>query len=263
MGSWWRAEGKRLRLAATVVGGVVLAATGVVGWAQSNTVYFACVGEASGTMRLVSQEAACRNGEYKISWNQVGPKGDKGDPGPLGPTGPAGTDGAQGPQGIQGPVGPEGPQGLKGDQGDPGPQGLQGPAGPMGPQGFVGPVGASGPQGPAGPQGPKGDKGDKGDTGPQGPPGPAALKIVSGIVMADGSIGAGTGFAVQHTGSGVYVVSWPQWTFPGGTHAVPLVQSYGSLTIPSYWTATDGSGAFTVHVGSGDSLFWFQITEVP
>jgi hypothetical protein len=132
----------------------------------------------------------------------------------------------------------------------------------MGAKGDKGDTGAQGVKGDKGDTGAQGPKGDKGDTGPQGPPGPAALKVVSGIVMADGSIGAGSGFTVAKNGTGTYTVSWPQWTFPGGTHAVPNVQSYNALTIPSYWTATDGSGAMTISTGR-DTIFWFTITEVP
>lgn len=232
---------KRLRVAAAAAGVAALLVSGVAVWADSSPVYYACVFRGSGVMRLVSQDADCTRGEYEISWNQVGAKGDKGDPGPAGP------------QGLQGEPGPVGPDGVPGPAGSPG---------PVGPQGVPGPAGPQGPKGDTGAQGPAGPQGAPGPVGPQGPAGQNALKVVSGIVMADGSIGAGSGFTVTRNSTGVYTVNWPQWTFPGGTHAVPNVQSYNAITIPSYWTATDGSGAFTVNTGR-DTIFWFTITEVP
>ena len=59
---------------------------------------YACVGDRSGTTRIVSEGTECLRGEHLISWNVEGPTG------PLGP---------QGPQGEQGPVGPAGSPGYR------------------------------------------------------------------------------------------------------------------------------------------------------
>jgi hypothetical protein len=112
------------------------------------TIYYGCVNNTTGDIRIVSKSTVCKSTEHKISWDQTGPQGPKG------------------PQGATGPQGPKGPQGATGPQGPKGPQGATGPQGPTGPQG------ATGPQGPAGPTGP---------TGPQGPPGISVGNFASNI----------------------------------------------------------------------------------
>ena len=87
----------------------------------ATTIYYGCVNNSTGAIRIVSKTTVCKSTEHKIQWNQIGPQG------PAGP---------QGPQGVQGPQGPAGPQGPKGAQGPTGPQGPQGPAGPQGPPGV-------------------------------------------------------------------------------------------------------------------------------
>ena len=69
---------------------------GTIAYAQSPTVYYACVTKSSGVLRVVPNANACKSNEYSISWNQQGPTG------PTGPQGPAG------PAGPQGPAGPAG-----------------------------------------------------------------------------------------------------------------------------------------------------------
>lgn len=95
--------------------------------------YYACVNNSSGAVKMVSEGDDCAKNFTLIHWNQTGPTGP---PGPIGPQGPVGPEGPEGPVGAQGPAGPEGPQG---------PVGAQGPAGPAGPQGEVGPQGPVGP----------------------------------------------------------------------------------------------------------------------
>jgi hypothetical protein len=93
------------------------------------TIYYGCVNNTTGDIRIVSKSTVCKSTEHKINWDQTGPKG---------------------PQGPQGPKGAQGPQGPKGPQGAQGPQGPTGPQGPEGPQGPTGPTGPTGPQGPPG-----------------------------------------------------------------------------------------------------------------
>lgn len=107
--------------------------------AQPNgNVIHACMGERTGTVRIVSAGTACMRGELPISWNVAGPTG---------------------PTGVQGATGPAGPLGLPGPQGLPGPPGATGSAGPAGPQGEPGPLGPQGIQGEQGIQGPAGPAG--------------------------------------------------------------------------------------------------------
>lgn len=87
-------------------------------------IYYACVNNSSGTIKMVAAGEVCANNEILIEWNQIGP---------------------QGLQGPQGEVGPHGEIGPQGPQGEIGPQGLQGEVGPQGPQGEVGPQGPVGP----------------------------------------------------------------------------------------------------------------------
>jgi len=89
--------------------------------------------------------------------------------------------------------------------------------GPVGPQGAPGSPGAPGPQGVPGPTGTRGPQGVPGPSGPPGPPGAAAKKTVSGVVNANGTIRAGSGFTVTHDGTGMWSVVFPVGTWPTGT----------------------------------------------
>jgi len=82
--------------------------------APAAVTYYGCVDNSTAAIRIVSKTTVCKATEYKISWNQLGPKGPQGAQGPQGPTG------SQGPQGAQGQQGPQGPQGSQGPQGPPG-----------------------------------------------------------------------------------------------------------------------------------------------
>jgi hypothetical protein len=127
-----------------VVVGVVAVMVAILGANLASaqaTVYYACVNNSSGEIKMVAADAQCNRNWTKIDWNQIGPQGPAGPAGAVGPAGPAGS---QGEQGIQGPPG---------EKGEPGPQGIQGPPGPKGDTGDVGPAGATGPEGPQGPAG--------------------------------------------------------------------------------------------------------------
>jgi len=84
---------------------------------------YACVNSNSGEVKLVPQNATCKNNESLVVWNVAGPQGL------IGPTGATGATGPQGLQGPAGPTGAQGPIGLTGLQGPAGAQGAQGPAG--------------------------------------------------------------------------------------------------------------------------------------
>jgi Collagen triple helix repeat (20 copies) len=73
------------------------------------TIYYGCVNNSTGGIRIVSKNTTCKATEHKIHWDQTGPQGPQGPKGPKGATGPKGP---QGPQGPQGPTGPQGPPGI-------------------------------------------------------------------------------------------------------------------------------------------------------
>ncbi len=170
----------------------LLAVTSLGAASPTTEAVYACVSNANGAVRIVSEGEACRNNESPRSWGAVGPQG------PPGETGPAGPAGAIGPQGIQGIIGPEGPMGQTGPRGDVGPQGIQGLLGPEGAQGATGESGLTGPEGPAGPQGDTGLTGPAGPAGPQGPAGPPGTAVLAeppepvytgSFVLAIGAVG--------------------------------------------------------------------------
>lgn len=75
-----------------------------VSWAlaqSESVVYYACVNNSSGTIKMVSEGEECHKNDILVQWNQVGPQGPQG---PQGEPGPAGEPGPQGPQGPQGPA---------------------------------------------------------------------------------------------------------------------------------------------------------------
>jgi hypothetical protein len=105
----------------------------------------ACKQKKSGLLRVVANQAACREAETPLSWpaagqpglpgpkGATGDKGDPGSPGSPGSPGAAGAKGATGATGAQGPQGPQGVQGLQGAPGSPGVAGQDGAPGPAGP----------------------------------------------------------------------------------------------------------------------------------
>src|SRR5271168_1275119 len=69
----------------------------------ASTIYYGCVTNSTGAIRIVSKTTTCKSTEHKIHWDQTGPQG---------PQGPKGPKGATGPKGPQGPQGPQGPPGI-------------------------------------------------------------------------------------------------------------------------------------------------------
>ena len=78
----------------------------------ASTIYYGCVTNSTGAIRIVSKTTVCKSTEHKIQWNQIGPQGPAGPQGPQGPQGAQGPQGPQGPKGAQGPAGPQGPPGI-------------------------------------------------------------------------------------------------------------------------------------------------------
>ncbi|HYH48391.1 MAG TPA: hypothetical protein VEG38_02480 [Acidimicrobiia bacterium] len=130
---------------------VVLVA-GTVAFANDphDGVIHGCYDKQSGQLRLVDDDARCRDDERAIAWNE---RGRRGEPGPRGADGPAGPPGPKGETGPAGPAGRPGADGLPGAEGATGPQGLAGPDGPPGPEGPPGPQGPPGPPAERGPAG--------------------------------------------------------------------------------------------------------------
>jgi hypothetical protein len=56
-------------------------------------VYYACITNTTGAIKIVSASATCSTGQHKISWNNRGPAGPPGPPGPPGSPGPPGPPG--------------------------------------------------------------------------------------------------------------------------------------------------------------------------
>lgn len=123
---------------------LVLAGAATWAGAQSDDiVYYACVDNSSGKIKMIGPEDACAKNEQHAVWNSRGPAG------PAGPAGADGEDGASGPRGEQGPTGPIGPVGQPGTDGEDGAAGPEGQSGATGPQGDPGLLGPVGPPGPA------------------------------------------------------------------------------------------------------------------
>src|SRR5580700_5427795 len=54
------------------------------------TIYYGCVNNSTGDIRIVSKSTVCKSTEHKISWDKTGPQGPQGPTGPTGPKGPPG-----------------------------------------------------------------------------------------------------------------------------------------------------------------------------
>lgn len=134
----WRTPAVGVAALALLLGGIAvgLVANGTLA-SSGGSMLYACVGERSGTMRLVDGATACQRGETLVSWNVQGPAG------PQGPTGAQGATGPQGSKGQQGAAGPQGPTGATGALGAIGPQGPQGETGQQGERGLPGVPGIS------------------------------------------------------------------------------------------------------------------------
>jgi len=73
-----------LWLAGCAAGAVALLAAAVPAIARAGSgsvVFFACVNNSNGTIRIVPGTRKCRSFEHKISWNQKGPQGPQGPAG--------------------------------------------------------------------------------------------------------------------------------------------------------------------------------------
>ena len=146
---------------------LLLAAAVTITLAEETVTYYACVNNASGTIKIVEEDQECHKNETLISWNQRGPKGEQGEQGEPGPQGEQGEPGPQGEPGLDGRDGQDGTDGLAcwdldGDGAASQDEDLNGD----------GRVDVNDCQGPQGEQGPKGDQGDPGPQGEQGVPGP-------------------------------------------------------------------------------------------
>ena len=76
-------RGLRIALLVITATGLVLASRFVVFARDTGTVISACVQNANGSMRIVTNTTSCKNSETLLQWNQQGPAG------PMGPAGPA------------------------------------------------------------------------------------------------------------------------------------------------------------------------------
>lgn len=112
--------------------------------------------------------------------------------------------------------------------------------------------------GPMGPIGPAGPTGATGATGLPGKDGANAVKILTGYLDANNTLG--TGFTVTRLANQQYVVSWPAGTF--SSLSFPMVSTFGGTVALSSWGANgNGSGSFTTVVNAGATI-WFTITEI-
>ncbi len=102
-----------LTLAIGVLGGAV--ATVVSAHGGNTALIHSCIGNGSGTIKIVGANDNCKNNETALDWNQQGIQG------PPGPAGPIGAPGVAGPTGAVGPKGDTGPSGSPGAAGPAGP----------------------------------------------------------------------------------------------------------------------------------------------
>jgi hypothetical protein len=96
--------------ALAAAGGLVAVAIPALGAVTANPpiTYYACVVHKTGAMKVVPKATKCGSGQYKISWNKVGPQGQPGAPGSPGQPGPPGNPGTPGAPGAPGAPGPAG-----------------------------------------------------------------------------------------------------------------------------------------------------------
>ena len=92
----------------------------------------------------------------------------------------------------------------------------------------------------------------------------------AGYVKPDGTIAAGSGFTVSHTGTGTYTVTYPQSDFPGGFPAM-VAQGWdinGAIPVVNLFKAVcvSGSCTFEIHIFDlkgdfSDNGFVFNIVQ--
>src|SRR5882672_6455215 len=217
---------------------LVCSALGINGAERAADQIYACVNNSSGEIKLVAQNATCKNNETLVVWNVVGPQGPIG---PAGPAGPAGPVGPVGPQGPQGPAGPTGPQGLTG---------LTGPQGPTGLTGAPGPAGLQGPQGPAGGLLSALDAGCPVNVVGQGAP----IPFFSGVQFGSGiGFNGGTSIVLQPGVYNVHLSAEAMNVSTPGTFGVRISVTGGSASFSNVDWATNLLADGTSSMG-GDKL---------
>jgi hypothetical protein len=83
---------RRLLIGTCVMVVAILAGAAIPALAGGRTVtFYACVTSKTGAIKIVSNSTACRAGQHKISWNNIGPRGPAGKTGHRGAAGPAGV----------------------------------------------------------------------------------------------------------------------------------------------------------------------------
>lgn len=85
-----RRPARRLRWIVGPAAALVVLAAGAIPAVAAGTgtpvVYYACVTNATGAIKIVHASTACATGQHKISWNNRGPAGPRGPQGPPGVT---------------------------------------------------------------------------------------------------------------------------------------------------------------------------------
>ena len=101
-------------------------------------------------------------------------------------------------------------------------------------------------------------------------PDSAKTATYAGYVNPNGTVAAGSGFAVSHTGTGTYSVSYPSTKFPGGYPAMTVTGwgINGAMPIVnlSYTSCGSGSCVFDIVITSNtgaaqDNGFVFDIVQ--
>ena len=94
-------------IAAMAIGGT----SAVLANGNSGNVIYACVNDASGTVKIVTADTVCHENSTLVHWNQ------EGTPGMNGADGTDGTDGTDGQDGVDGQDGQDGADGADGVSG--------------------------------------------------------------------------------------------------------------------------------------------------
>jgi hypothetical protein len=90
------------RTPAVLIAVVTLVAGGTVAATASSAddaTYAGCVNKSSGALRVIQPSGSCTSKEYKITWNEKGPRGARGPRGFKGENGKDGMDGKDGKDG--------------------------------------------------------------------------------------------------------------------------------------------------------------------
>jgi hypothetical protein len=180
---------------------------------------------------IIGVNIACKNANFKLTWNIPGPAGAPGAQGAIGPTGPTGVVGPFGPQGA---IGVQGPTGVMGQVG---PEGVQGLAGATGPTGATGNIGFTGPTGPAG---------ATGTPGSNEPPGDFVATLTGGSLGT--TLGVGAQIQLEpSSGNNLELPTFPLFYGAGNGAAGLGVPPPGQAQV-SVETPTPGGTAFHLQV---------------